>query len=194
MTTPSETVLLALTGTGLLLLQDKQLPNIATLVTGESLRGSWWSHPKGKVIFAVVRELDDHPDVLFTRLIHGKVTLVHRQLWSAFMAVVSGGEEWQVRGLSEAARSLLDASNESPSPVASSGPAVKELAARLLAHTEEVHGDMGRHELLVQPWKAWAQRANVNALRSVSAARQRIEEAAKAIGAERTALPWHART
>jgi len=51
---PSDTVLQALSDTGLLLVQDKQLPNIATLVTGETLRGSWWSHPKGRLIFAVM--------------------------------------------------------------------------------------------------------------------------------------------
>ncbi|HWS71373.1 MAG TPA: hypothetical protein VN605_04635 [Thermoanaerobaculia bacterium] len=192
MTEASDTVLQALSGAGLLLLQDKQLSNIATLVTGESLRSSWWSHPKGRAIFAVVSELANHPDVLFTRLIHGKVTLVHRRLWPAFLAVASSGEEWQLRGISAAASALLAAANESPIPITSSGKAVKEVAARLLAHTEEVHGELGKHEIVVQPWKVWARRAKVKPLRSTAAAKQQIEAAAKAIGADVTALPWHA--
>jgi hypothetical protein len=193
MTDSSTTVLQALSDTGLLLLQDKRLPNVVTLLTGETLRSSWWSHAKGGLIFAVVTKLSDHPDVLIAKLLQGKVTFVHRRLWPAFLAVASAGEEWQVRGLSaEAARVLVDA-NEANGPIQAVGPAVKELEARLLAHTEEVHGEMGRHEVMVQPWAVWAKRVKVKPLRSIAAAREQLEEAAQAIGAGPASLPWRSK-
>jgi len=87
--TPTAAVLAALSQHGLLLKQDKQLPNVVTILTGEKLSTSWWSHPKGKLIFNVLRELEDHPDVLVAKLIAGKDTLIHRRLWPAFLAATS---------------------------------------------------------------------------------------------------------
>jgi hypothetical protein len=96
----AETVLTRLAGSGLLLVQDKRLPNVVTLLTGETLSGSWWSHSKSHLIFKVLTELEEHPDVLFVKLLNRKVTLVHRRLWPAWLAIVSKSEPWQVeRGL-----------------------------------------------------------------------------------------------
>jgi hypothetical protein len=192
MSDSSEAVLEALSEKGLLLLQDKALPNVVSLVTGETLRTSWWGHAKGRLVFAVLTAMEAHPDVLFTRLLKGKVTLVHRALWPALLAIASAGEPWQADGLSEAASGLLASVNASPDPIAATGPIVKELESRLLVHAEEVHGEMGRHEVMVQPWSRWAGRAGVKPLRSVPAAKRRIEEAAEAIGARLTLLPWRA--
>ncbi len=50
---------------GLLLQQDRILPSVVGIVTGQSLRGSWWGHPKGRLIFAVLSELADRHDVVF---------------------------------------------------------------------------------------------------------------------------------
>ena len=104
-------VLDALSKSGLLLKQDKVVPSVVTLVTGETLRSSWWSHPKGRLIFAVLAELAEHPDVLFVKLLSEKDTLVHRRLWPALLAVVTAGEAWQRRGLSAAGRKLLASVN-----------------------------------------------------------------------------------
>jgi hypothetical protein len=73
---------------GLLLKQDKEALNVVTILTGEKLSTSWWSHPKSKLIFSVLSDLDDHPDVLIAKLLHGKDTLIHRTLWPHFLAVV----------------------------------------------------------------------------------------------------------
>jgi hypothetical protein len=59
------------------------LPNVAELVAGEPIRGSWWGHPAGHQIFAVLNALAESPDVVRLRLVKGKVTLVHRRLWPA---------------------------------------------------------------------------------------------------------------
>jgi hypothetical protein len=190
MTKQTAAVLKILSGSGLLLEQDKQHPNVATLVTGESLRTSWWSHPKGRLIFAVLSELADHPDVLFTKLLYRKVTLVHRKLWPAFLAVASANEPWQLRGLPASGRRLLASLNDSKAAVRSSGPAVKELEIRLLAHCEEVHTETGQHEIVMEPWRVWSKRVGSKPLRSIARARQQLEESAVAIGAPLSALPW----
>src|SRR5712691_13099353 len=97
---PVGRVLAALGDKGLLLMQDKTFPSVVGILTGESLRTSWWSHPKAQLIFSVLTELTDHPDVLFTKLLCHKDTLVHRSLWPAVLAVGSARERWQVQGLS----------------------------------------------------------------------------------------------
>ena len=61
-------VLTALAGHGLLLKQDKQLPSVVGIVTGESLSMSWWSHPNADVIFSVLSDLAEHPDVACAKL------------------------------------------------------------------------------------------------------------------------------
>jgi hypothetical protein len=183
-------ILDALSNAGLLLIQDKRLSNVVTLLTGESFSKSWWSHPKGRLIFAVVSDLSEHPDVLFSKLLNGKVTLVHRKLWPAFLSVALANEPWQTRSLSSRGQQLLAALNQSREPIRSSGPAVKELEVRLLAHARQVHTESGRHELLVEPWTIWSHRAGVKRLRSVSLAKEKLEQAAQAIGAPRSALPW----
>ena len=61
------------------------VPSLAELVAGEPVRGSWWSHPKGREIFAVTRAIRDSDDVLVCRLVKGKVTFVHRRLWPALV-------------------------------------------------------------------------------------------------------------
>jgi hypothetical protein len=59
------------------------VPNVAELVAGEPIRGSWWAHPAAHRIYAVLGELLASGEVAATRLVNGKVTLVHRRLWPA---------------------------------------------------------------------------------------------------------------
>ena len=63
------------------------VPNLAEQIAGEPIRGSWWGHGSGHEIFAVLTRLLESPDVIATRLVDGKVTLVHRRLWSALARV-----------------------------------------------------------------------------------------------------------
>lgn len=179
-------VLAAVAERGLLPVQDKALPNLVTLLTGEVLKTSWWSHPKGRQIFGALSELGEHEDVLLVKLLRAKVTLVHRRLWPALLAVVRGGEPWQLHGLSAAAQRLL----ESGESVVSSGPAVKELESRLLVHTREVHTESGRHAIAIEPWSVWAKSAGVKPLRSSAAGKREIEKAVVALGGDVALLPW----
>ena len=59
------------------------IPNVAELIAGEPISGSWWAHADSHAIFAAVNELADSPDVVRLRLVNGKVTLVHRRVWPA---------------------------------------------------------------------------------------------------------------
>jgi hypothetical protein len=61
------------------------LPNVAELIAGEPIRGSWWSHRASHAIFAAINRLAESPDVVRTRLVNGKVTLIHRRLWPALV-------------------------------------------------------------------------------------------------------------
>ena len=61
------------------------VPNLAETAAGERIRGSWWAHPKSQVIFRLTRAVRDSDDILVCRLVHGKVTYVHRRLWSALV-------------------------------------------------------------------------------------------------------------
>jgi hypothetical protein len=66
------------------------LPNVAELVAGEPMKGSWWGHPQSHTIFEVINRVADSPDVVRLRLVKGKVTLVHRRLWPALARVAEG--------------------------------------------------------------------------------------------------------
>jgi len=59
------------------------ISNVAELVAGGPIAGSWWSHPKSHAIFEVINTLADDPDVVRLRLVRKKVTLVHRRVWPA---------------------------------------------------------------------------------------------------------------
>ena len=67
------------------------LPNIAEAVAGEPIIGSWWAHPKGKAIFAALSEIDDSPDIRCFKLVDGKVTFAHRNVWPALVRLGRDG-------------------------------------------------------------------------------------------------------
>ena len=175
---------------GLLLKQDKRLPNVVGLVTGESLSTSWWGHPEGGRIFGVLEELDDHADVVCTKLLSGKDTFVHRRLWPSLLAVAAAREPWQQHGLTPGARRLLASVDAGSEPIRASGPAVRELERRLLVRAGQVHTESGRHAVVLEPWTRWARRVRCSRARSVSPARRDLEEAARDLGAAPSALPW----
>jgi hypothetical protein len=71
---------------GVVLVAAKGLvPRLTEAIAGEPIAGSWWGHPKGHEIYAVLGEVFDDDDVLVCRAVGGKVTLVHRRLWPALI-------------------------------------------------------------------------------------------------------------
>lgn len=157
---------------GFLLESDPKLPSVCTLITGAPLRGSWWSHPLAQVIFQVNEQLEDHPDVLIAKLVSGKVTFIHRDLWPEVLAVGNAHEPWQMQRLPASAQALLRTVEQSGAlrtdqiggPTSSGkvknkpGDAARELERKLLVHAEQIHTESGAHAKLLETWNHWSKR------------------------------------
>ncbi len=61
------------------------VPRLTEAIAGEPIKGSWWGHPKGHEIWAILEAVTESEDVLVCRLVKGKITLVHRRLWPALV-------------------------------------------------------------------------------------------------------------
>ncbi|MEP7042459.1 MAG: hypothetical protein ABI843_05320 [Dokdonella sp.] len=58
---------------------------LADSIAGEPIRGSWWSHPRSREIFAITRTLRDSAELLVCRLVDDKITFAHRRCWPALV-------------------------------------------------------------------------------------------------------------
>lgn len=196
-------VLAALGEFGLLMVSDRGFPSVSGLVAGEPVKGSWWSHPLAHTIFGVNEILEDHKDVLITKLIGGKVTFVHRSMWPHVYAIGSAREKWQMEGLSSAAITLfkklqitgtLNTNKLDPVRGIKPGDIARELESRLLIHSEQVHTGSGAHAKTIETWEHWADRVGLKARRSdPEKARQFLEKRVKELNERfgaRGGLPW----
>lgn len=59
------------------------LPTLTEAIAGERISGSWWGHPQGHRIFALLEELHASGEVVACRLVRGKITVIDRRLWPA---------------------------------------------------------------------------------------------------------------
>ena len=109
-------------------------------------------------MYAILESVTEHPDVLVTKLIAGKLTFVDRALWPSVLAVATAREPWQLAGLSAPARRLLATLDEAHT-VEPAGAGAKELELRLLAHATSVHTPSGKHVTRLEAWSVWAARA-----------------------------------
>ena len=192
---------------GLLLLSDADFPNVPNLITGERIRGSWWTHDRAQEIFVVSEMLEDHPDVMTIKLLSGKVTFVYRELWNRVYSIGVAREEWQLKKLPANAAELLKVLDKTgslqtnkvgkqfgPKP----GEIARELELRLLIHARQVHGESGAHTKILETWQAWAKRVGHRARsNSAAAARRFLEEHVARINKEHGAaarLPWSSNT
>ncbi len=146
---------------GLLLTTDAKFPSVVRVIAGSGVVGSWWGHPKGRDIWRTTEELSDHQDALLVKLLDGKATFVHRDLWPALYGVVAGRQAWQMKGLSKQAAGLLrlidkegmvDSNKMSKDLVAGTA----EIEERLLVQSEQVHTASGSHAKRMQRWDIWA--------------------------------------
>jgi hypothetical protein len=183
-------LLRTLESSGLLLLQDKTFPNVVTIVTGESVKGSWWAHPLGHQVFRAVNVLAARPDVVVTKLLGGKVTFVHKRLWPALLAVASAREPWQTAGLSPEAEALLEQVLREGGLV-SSGQASREIESRLLLRGEQIHTELGHHETRLEAWNSWALRSGCKACGTAAQGRALLEQVVHDLGGSAENLPWH---
>jgi hypothetical protein len=187
-------VFLQLENSGLLLVSDQYFPSVAYTIVQTQRKGSWWSYPEAHTIFALNGMLEDHPDVLVMKLISGKVTFVHRELWGHIYSIASAREDWQMKPLSASARSLLkkvDSEGSIQTDVLGKqfdpkpGDAARELEFHLLIHTEQVHTKSGRHAKILQTWDEWAKAAKFRGrAKSPAAARRFLEERMNSVNKE----------
>ena len=61
------------------------VPSLAQTLAGGPIRGSWWAHPKARLMYRVFGAVCDSRQVLVCRLVGGKVTFVHRRAWPALV-------------------------------------------------------------------------------------------------------------
>jgi hypothetical protein len=190
---------------GVLLESDSKLPSVAGLVAGEPIRGSWWGHPMSHAIYGVSVKLSENPDVIVSKLVSGKVTWVHRRLWSALTAIGSAGERWQKAGFTKEARTLLSMVSKQRELTAdqafcrahkikSAGAAIRELEKRLLVYAEEIHTGSGAHAKHVETWDRWCERVGfVPDAMSPAQAKRNLEVIIATLNARFEAnakLPW----
>ncbi len=185
---------------GLMLESDPKLPSVCTVITGEALKGSWWSHPMAQIIFQVNEKLADHSDVIITKLVSKKVTFVHRKLWPDLFTIGSARETWQMDKLTAPAKKLLKIVDTDGSirtdqlvKVERPGDAARELEFRVLVHSEQFHTESGKHAKRLQTWEHWAERAGVKTSLTVDQAKKKLEERVQKLNEEfdgSGSLPW----
>ncbi len=120
------------------------VPCFVEAVTGEAVRGSWWGHPRGKLIFALAEGLEDSSQVLTLKLLDGKATFVDQALWPVLLAIVLN-DRWRAaraKKLTAAGKALLK-KVESSSRRGEAPLPVKELEESLLAHCASEHTEKG---------------------------------------------------
>ena len=93
------------------------VPRLTEAIAGEPIVGSWWGHPQGHEIYAVLDVVMSSPDVLVCRAVNGKVTLVHRRLWPALIrAAPRIGRERLARVEQEHTDAGFHVNHETPFP------------------------------------------------------------------------------
>jgi hypothetical protein len=152
---------------GLLLQHDKVLPSVTTLVAGAPIAGSWWGHPRGHEIYAVLSELDERPGSLCVKLVNAKRTYVHPSLTGALCVLIEARSKRNRDSASALAKQLLQLTEQVGElrveqavarGVGQRAPltlAFKELEDALLARGGSVHTDSGKHERTLQSWSSW---------------------------------------
>jgi len=115
------------------------VPNLAEAIAGGPIRGSWWGHPKGRIIFQTAQRVCESPDVLVCKLIDDKVTYVHRRCWPALVKLAPRFRKAQLaRVWDEHTESGAHASRQLTFPKWVPHEVAKEAEALTIAEAEEV--------------------------------------------------------
>jgi hypothetical protein len=155
-------------------------------IAGGPIRGSWWGHPKGALMYDLANALHNSKDVLAVKLVDGKVTFIHRVLWPALYRIVRD-RAWrrsQERKLGHLEKRILAAVEESGQAEAEKllfrweiisksdrkrfKKAVDTLARTLSLISANEHTDQGHHATILTSWAAWANGPTRTAARRIS--------------------------
>lgn len=127
------------------------LPSLVTAIAGEHVRGTWWSHAHGKLIFNLASQLEDYATV--AKLVEGKVTFIAPRLVPALLAIVNDPafRARKMDALDDDARALLARAEREEVRGAAKKPR-EALEKSLLVRAEQVHTDSGKHITVLRAW------------------------------------------
>jgi hypothetical protein len=192
---------------GVLLETDRAFPSLVALAAGGPVKGTWWAHPLANEIYMLGQRLMDERDVMFIRLVTGKMTYVHRRLWRPLYAIATARQSWQFADLPKTTKSMLQMLDRrgnlrmdelrSSRTAKERGAAARILETRLLVFGDDVHTDSGAHVKRIETWPHWAERVELDAskLSSVEDARREFEGIVTHLNEKYHAdatLPWQA--
>jgi hypothetical protein len=143
----------------------RAVPSLVVGVTGGPVRGSWWAHPKGKLVFRIATELEASGRALGAKLVEGKVTLLARALWPALVRVTTD-RAWRtprIAALAADPRALFDQVEQAGElhgeDAALRGKAFtaarRALEDALLVHAASEHTARGHHAAVLSSWTRW---------------------------------------
>lgn len=130
------------------------LGELAEAIAGEPIKGSWWSHPKGKLIFNVTSALEESQGVLSCKL-GGRVTFVDEALWAALYRVVTD----EAFRASAPAKARAIAKRAARGPVRLTSDQKRALAKTCILHISSEHTSSGAHATFGRAWESWASAA-----------------------------------
>ena len=195
----------ALRELGLMLETDRAFPSLVALMAGGPVKGTWWAHPLANEIYMTGMRLMDLPEVMFIRLLSGKMTYVHQRLWPALYAIASARDPWQLESLPPTAKSMLKMLDRrevlrmdeirSSRSAKELGADARLLEARLLAFGGDIHTDSGAHVKRIETWETWANRVGFSTekIPSTETARRELEQIVSNLNKTHDAaatLPW----
>ncbi len=183
---------------GLLLQSGSEFPSATTVICGAPISGSWWSHPKSSLIYSVLEELDDNHDLTTAKLVNGKVTIIHSDLWSSLVSIGRAKEKWQTARLPPLAKALYRKAQRGSFRLdefrsrleGKPSDAARILEKTLLVHTHEFHTDQGKHTKLLSSWDDWWGSCNRRQSHETPAVQDAKATFERAIDGFAAKLPW----
>lgn len=145
---------------GFLLLVDNRQPSLVTLLTGEKIKGSWFGHPLGNIIYNTANNIGRRRSLLAMKLIDGKYTYIHPKLRDAAYSLALYLDDWQEKKLTPKARKLFrEVEKRGCIPVTAANKKEAALLEKLLlAIGEQEHTKSGKHVKVLLSWKRLAKK------------------------------------
>ena len=142
-----------------LLLVDNTQTSLVTILTGERIKGSWFGHTLGKIIYNTSNNLG-RKNLLALKLVDGKYTYISDDFRDAAYALTAGDSEWQKKKLTAPAKKLLaEVAKKKVVPVTAKNKSEAALLEKLLlASAEQEHTPSGKHVKVLLSWKESAKR------------------------------------
>jgi hypothetical protein len=142
---------------GIVTMTSSSKPSLVEAIVGGPVKGSWWGHARGGLIFKLAESLHDSKEVLALKLIEGKVTFLHEMLWPALARVVTD-RQWRTftgRRLSAEAQELMRLVERCGRIRLDQGPGKgrKELESTFLVHGGSMHTEKGSHTTVLTSWR-----------------------------------------